>query len=218
MEAICKSLDETTVEFFDVLAEVYIHQDRLECQMKDGFLQLSRARYNMGNKSVGSLQWNEREMESMYEVTFSEEEGDQRHEPFTLNAKTIAKPDGDKDGLRQRKTQNTVRQFVGKAKSLNEIEDIAADLSDMELEKVIDATLNPQNRRRQLTMSMDPLKWFGVLVPQSLRSSQGNFKDAVKESVILANLRYQLLDIKDKYANLLKQKKNIEPASNVDTE
>ena len=29
----------------------------------------------------------------------------------------------------------------------------------------------------------DPLKWFGILVPPALRSSQGNFKEAVTDAI-----------------------------------
>ena len=45
-----------------------------------------------------------------------------------------------------------------------------------------DAT--PSEKRNQVPLQSDPLKWFGILVPQALRSSQASFCGAVDEAVV----------------------------------
>ena len=52
----------------------------------------------------------------------------------------------------------------------------------------------------------DPLKWFGVLVPQALRQSQGRFKKAVELSVEISNTEAQYLRLKGRYKDLCQQK------------
>ncbi|XP_014230785.1 coiled-coil domain-containing protein 115 isoform X2 [Trichogramma pretiosum] len=45
------------------------------------------------------------------------------------------------------------------------------------------------------TDAEDPIKWFGVLVPQSLRSAQKYFREATYAAVELANINGKLLRI-----------------------
>ena len=45
----------------------------------------------------------------------------------------------------------------------------------------------------------DPLKWFGVLVPSTLRQSQKDFRRAVESSVRLVNYQDELMKIVDEY-------------------
>ena len=41
----------------------------------------------------------------------------------------------------------------------------------------------PQNSEGRSNPSLDPLKWFGILVSPALRTSQSKFKDVVKDLV-----------------------------------
>uniref|UniRef100_A0A8C4N9H9 Vacuolar ATPase assembly protein VMA22 n=1 Tax=Eptatretus burgeri TaxID=7764 RepID=A0A8C4N9H9_EPTBU len=58
-------------------------------------------------------------------------------------------------------------------------------------------------------LPQDPLKWFGVLVPQSLRQAQQSFKQAIPVSVELASLQVQLHDAQDLYSHLLEKKQQL---------
>ena len=55
----------------------------------------------------------------------------------------------------------------------------------------------------------DPIKWFGLLVPQTLRQSQTRFKSAIELTVELANLESQYRSLQVKYKDLLKEKKRL---------
>ncbi len=48
----------------------------------------------------------------------------------------------------------------------------------------------------------DPLKWFGVLVPSSLRRSQADFRRAVESSVRLVNYQEELMKIVVEYRKI----------------
>ncbi|KAL8772059.1 MAG: hypothetical protein Q9209_002725 [Squamulea sp. 1 TL-2023] len=52
---------------------------------------------------------------------------------------------------------------------------------------------NPQNEGNSNNSASDPLKWFGILVPPTLRASQASFKNAVIETIpLLANLSNEM--------------------------
>ena len=52
--------------------------------------------------------------------------------------------------------------------------------------------LDPSNKDDNVDQIQNPIKWFGVLVPQSLKSAQKHFQEAVYLSVELANIQAQL--------------------------
>lgn len=49
-ESVCKRLDDVVLEFFHIVGQLYHEQDRLETFMKNGFLNMSRARYEIYEK------------------------------------------------------------------------------------------------------------------------------------------------------------------------
>ena len=48
------------------------------------------------------------------------------------------------------------------------------------------------NKKKNLPEAKDPIKWFGVLVPNSLRQTQGAFVKALELSVDCANIQNQI--------------------------
>ena len=50
----------------------------------------------------------------------------------------------------------------------------------------------------------DPLKWFGVLVPQSLRQSADRFGSAARIGVECANLQNELRGVEDRRKYLVR--------------
>ena len=51
---------------------------------------------------------------------------------------------------------------------------------------------NSCNTKKNLPEAKDPIKWFGVLVPNSLRQTQGAFVKALELSVDCANIQNQI--------------------------
>ncbi|GFO07143.1 coiled-coil domain-containing protein 115-like [Plakobranchus ocellatus] len=67
-----EQLDSKVLEIFDVLEQLYEAQDALEKLMKDGFFNMSRARYNLGVKRVSADQILEAELLASQTVVLSE--------------------------------------------------------------------------------------------------------------------------------------------------
>ncbi|RUS90212.1 hypothetical protein EGW08_001993, partial [Elysia chlorotica] len=68
-----EKLDEKVLQIFDALEELYKTQERLEQVMKDGFFNMSRARYSMGLKRVSADQILEAEMRANKTVLICED-------------------------------------------------------------------------------------------------------------------------------------------------
>ena len=87
-----------------------------------------------------------------------------------------------------------------------------------EVVQEIDSTLGIQRRRGQnnvddakdsskkdLGLSKDPIKWFGVLVPNALRQTQGSFVRAIELSVECTNFQSQIASGIERNRYLLEQ-------------
>ena len=90
----------------------------------------------------------------------------------------------DSDGLRQRKKD-----------SKDDGNDISSAVEDLDISE--------KNKPK------DPIKWFGVLVPQPLRDSQSRFKRAAEISVGLASKKAEMETLRKKYHQLQVVKNDI---------
>lgn len=193
MDAVNKRLDEVLVEFFECVGELYKEQANLENIMKNGFLMMSRARYNMGAKSVGVSQYDENNMKASKVVLITDNDDDNCvNKMFELVNSNSCLDESLKDpvseGLRQRKSG-------GKEK----VETIGSENEEQLTQK------NSNNTKK----NSDPIKWFGVLVPQSLRQSQAYFKQATDSVIKVSNLKSKVMHLKEHYKSLQKEKQLI---------
>ena len=46
--------------------------------------------------------------------------------------------------------------------------------------------------KEESTPAKEPIKWFGILVPQSLRQSQSSYQKAIDVSIECANLQNEI--------------------------
>lgn len=207
MEDICSQLDQLTVEFFDTLERLQEKRGYLNASIRDGHLNLSKARYSMGNKSVGALQYSHKMDCALYHVggvNFKEQSGDNC---VTLELKKIlpgkvmetSKADIDEKDeeinvLRRRKPQ--------KSGNLNdEITGIEELSLSKEEKSPVESSINGYVQ--------DPLKWFGILVPGCLRTGQKNFQSAIELSCEMVNLELKLKEIEEKFKALKARKRDV---------
>jgi hypothetical protein len=73
-------------------------------------------------------------------------------------------------------------------------------------EKVSLEGLNKDRKMSTRGSCSDPLRWFGVLVPQSLRSAKKIFNEAVEMAIQVTNLQMKLEQMRTKYQQLLIEK------------
>ena len=148
----------------------------------------------MGVRSVGIQQCDENKMNALVKVSYEDNQFilmdtnnlERQLQDLDLN------DDQNKSVLRKRTTVNqedSESKYVGMTNKAY-VEEIG--LKDM-----------------KKSSSSDPLKWFGVLVPQALRQSQTEFKNSVNTVVTVANLKTKLISLQKEYEDLLRQKKEM---------
>uniref|UniRef100_G3MQH1 Vacuolar ATPase assembly protein VMA22 n=1 Tax=Amblyomma maculatum TaxID=34609 RepID=G3MQH1_AMBMU len=129
--------------------------------IENGLLELARARYATGNKSVSTLQLNMGNVDALRTVRSHFEVPGQRYPSFELIGAESGEPqntDEVEGGVRQR--------LPAKSQTAGE-----------ETQSSVPKHPTPN----------DPLRWFGVLVPQSLRRSQKCFINALEVIMDVAN-------------------------------
>ena len=206
MEDICSELDQLTIEFFDILERLHEKRKYLNAAIRDGHLNLSKARYSMGNKSVGALQYSHKMDHALYHIegVYSEEQSD-TYVAFQLKKSSPGKvmqpskadtdeKDEERNVLRRRKPQ--------RSDSLN---DEITGIEELSLSKEEKLPLESSSNG----CVQDPLKWFGILVPGCLRTGQKNFQSAIELSCEMVNLEIKLKEIIEKFKALKTRKREL---------
>lgn len=145
-------------------------RDSLNELLENGLLELARVRYSNGNKSVSALQLNMGEIEALRTVRCHFDDPKHRRYPhFELLDAAVNSGNTENSA-----TASEVRKRGEAAKASEE----------------------PQERPAS---PADPLRWFGLLVPQSLRRSQKCFVNALELVVDVANEQSRLTAALDAY-------------------
>jgi len=148
---------------------------------KAGWLDLAEARKSLGSMAVSRLQLpseeGEREVEAVRRVVRDEckQENGVRYHHFNVTEGIVdeVRLDCEKEGLRQRKGDNS--------NTNEEKSGITVEEKDKEKKQV--------DKR---SVSKDPLRWFGLMPPSSLRRAQASFVKAVELTIEVANLQSEL--------------------------
>eukprot|EP00057_Strongylocentrotus_purpuratus_P020077 XP_011674551.1 PREDICTED: coiled-coil domain-containing protein 115-like [Strongylocentrotus purpuratus] len=74
LKEVCEELDELAVNYFQTLEELSEQRRRFEKFIKEGFLNLSKARFSMGIGAVSSLQYDTTSMCPLAHVVTSKED------------------------------------------------------------------------------------------------------------------------------------------------
>ena len=110
-----------------------------------------------------------------------------------INEKNTEK-DVNQSGLRKRNVKSEETSKEGHIEEVNKINTVGTELKN-ESDKVETKKL------------FDPIKWFGVLVPGSLKQSQVEFRKSVELAVNVGNLQTKLERLRKNYRTLLQLKK-----------
>ncbi|KAI2649821.1 coiled-coil domain-containing protein 115 [Labeo rohita] len=172
-------LDEQLLLFMDQLEALEEKRLKLNSLIEEGWFSIAKARYSMGNKQVSALQYAS-EMEPLVYVETSALEGGtaefkcERKENKTEDLKnnTIEDIGAKETGLRRR--INTKQKEV----------------------KEEEQETDPQVKTKAESPTLehrDPLKWFGILVPQNLKQAQSAFKEVITLSAEIATLQSAIL-------------------------
>lgn len=199
----CVLLDKKLLVFMDQLELLEEKRERLNSLIEQGWFSMSKARYSMGNKQVSALQYGS-EMEPLVRVhTRTLESGEAE---FQTQRRTLKSPEErqvedigpkDKEGVRRRVKTQEVPEIDQSDNKHPWTETETAPSSKPET--------NPQQ---------DPLKWFGILVPQTLKQAQASFKQAVELSAEMAALQSAVLTTRQQLQ--MKQKSRSQTSDQTD--
>lgn len=190
-------LDEQLLLFMDQLEALEEKRHKLNSLIEEGWFSISKARYSMGNKQVSSLQYAS-EMEPLVHVEASLLESGtvefkcNRAENKTeeLKNNTIEDIGAKEGGLRRR--INAKQKETKEEVASNEQQE-----TDLQ-EKTKAESPTPENR--------DPLKWFGILVPQNLKQAQAAFREVINLSAEIASLQSSILATRKEMQAQMKEK------------
>lgn len=155
IDVLSEEIDELLLRKLDLMEEKVRTNIQMETLLKDGHIELAKAKYIRGKENISILQIpnNEDIVTSL----------------FNLETKVTNESD------------DTTACF-----------DISLRKSNDEVDKLT-----------------DPIKWFGVLVPQNLRNSQKRFQESVYLATRVANIQAELTSVLSKLKTLYVQKSNV---------
>lgn len=169
----------TYLNFMRTIQEVHEKKQELQKCLSDGFFTLSKARYIMGVDRVSRLHYSP-VMQSTVKAHVRKDNDDNIVFDVCKGDADYTSASDNTDGVRRRKSD---KDAVSVEKSI-------ADLNVSEDDETTDCP--------------DPIKWFGVLVPRTLRDSQANFQKATVITGEICTLNEKLKH----YEKLLYQIKN----------
>ncbi|XP_037101597.1 coiled-coil domain-containing protein 115 [Syngnathus acus] len=179
-------LDEILLALMDQLELLEEKRGRLNSLIEQGWFFISKARYSMGNKQVSALQYAS-EIKPLVAVHVRQLGDDNvefctdspKHDNECCNANALVEDIGPKEEGVRRRIKPT--ETSSEKKTVEELKKrkSSKDLPDSKSEPNL-----PQN----------PLQWFGILVPQSLKQAQLSFKQVIELSAEIATLQVQILN------------------------
>lgn len=182
-------LDELSIRSLDLMEGIITRRTLIEKLMKEAFINMAKARYNMGNRSVSSLQLPTEDSVVRAKHTVVGKTVHDGSVPFTeFSLLSLESGRGNADqGLRLRSAAVDGKTPASPTDDQSSSEDGVAK------EKKI----------------QDPLHWFGVLVPASLRECQKGFTKALEMVCDIASLQSELSGVCKEYRELRKQKSKL---------
>ncbi|XP_053551886.1 coiled-coil domain-containing protein 115 [Bombina bombina] len=185
---VCENLDELILQLMTDLEILDDKRNTLNKLIEKGWFSLIQSRYSMGTKFVSPLQYKPDMTPSVFIQDSTSEDGNTRFDVTRMDLK--------------------------KKDSPPEVEEIGA--AEQGLRRRKGATETPklpetgekdcESERQGSTPSENPLHWFGILVPQSLRQAQTSFSEGILLAAELASLQSNIEETQRKYRSLLSEK------------
>ncbi|GAB5588680.1 hypothetical protein Unana1_03580 [Umbelopsis nana] len=221
LKSVCEDLDNLAIEYITEADSIAKLKQNVGNVMTKGFFDLSQAKYIMGTNKLSRYSYDER-MKSLYKIDITTEKKDDNN-IFAIN-KVEFKEEADEE-KRENAEENvseqlnnlSLRKRIGAQEShdggaipeMENKDDGRDHKSDANSKsgKADKPVTNKAHEKRPV--NRNPLYWFGVLVPPSLRTSQQHFKTVVSYAVEEANLLHKLSALEAQYQALQNRKQQI---------
>ncbi|XP_028848977.1 vacuolar ATPase assembly protein VMA22 [Denticeps clupeoides] len=192
MKDISLRLDAKLLQFMDQLEDLEEKREKINLLIEQGWFSMSKARYSMGHKQVSALQYAS-EMEPLVRIhtrKLDTGEAEFQTERRELGSDEVENIGAKEEGLRRR---------------MNKSQNAAKENEEM--------TEEPKSTKTRHTQHQDPLKWFGILVPQNLKQAQTAFKQVIELSAQIAALQSSVLATRGELQVLMKEKQKMTEAA-----
>ncbi|XP_075771084.1 vacuolar ATPase assembly protein VMA22 [Pelodiscus sinensis] len=191
LAALSRELDEQLLRLLGALETLQGRREEFNRRVEQGWFSLSKSRFAMGCKSVSALQYGAR-MEPLVRVRTSQgESGQVAFQVAPRESDPPAEPAEESPAVEEIGPQDPVlRRRKGPG--------LAEEPS------------RPQEAAPEPPASwQDPLTWFGILVPQSLRQAQNSFREGILLAGEIATLQSELEGARAQYRALLDRKRRL---------
>lgn len=193
-------LDEELLRFMDQLELLEEKRATLNSLIEQGWFSISKARYAMGNKQVSTLQYAS-EIEPLVCVHARTLENGE----VDFSTERLKQKGSNEDGKDARPIEDIGPQEEGVRRRIKPKKEI----TEKEAHEEVNSQQAPEVtsvRKSDQNPQQDPLKWFGILVPQSLKQAQSSFKQVIELSAEIATLQTAVLNTRQKLENSMKDK------------
>lgn len=208
---LCIQLDDLVLKVMEDLEMLHQKREVFNSLIEEGWFSLSKSRYAMGNKSVSTIQYGHTMMPLVCIHTSILKDGEmsfqaERRDPGTIINRENGMEESDEIDLTPADQAVRRRNVAVKKRTKEE----SVQSGDENLEKPSKGTVKCNKQTEgQRSPVQDPLKWFGILVPQSLRQAQTSFQKVIELAADIATLQNHLEVSQKEYQTLLRQKHHL---------
>lgn len=175
--SICTKLDDLAICILKVMRNIMLERQYLDGNLKDGFINMAKSRYLMRGQKISRHQINTSNL---------------------LASKKVISNDNSVNEVKFNSFHILKKESPGASGEVTTKMDSFNDSGDSDSE-------NPY--RNEISSSVEnPLYWFGLLVPDALKSCQSRFEQALETSVKIATLQNELKALCESYRNLRQEK------------
>lgn len=194
---LCEQLDDLAMQILNIMQSIILERQYLDANCQDGFINMAKSRYLMRGQKIGVLQINTTNLTASKKVIANLDMiDDVNFTSFDMSEK------GNSSDLPEKCKSHFDKANLKEASNTGDIE-----ANTMERNGNLNSEEISLNNKSDPSSSVgNPLNWFGVLVPNSLKTCQARFEQAVETSVKIATFQSKLNSFCEEYRKLRKLK------------
>ncbi|GIY48768.1 uncharacterized protein CDAR_314911 [Caerostris darwini] len=191
---VSNEMDELALVILNILKNIMIERKYLDANLKEGYINMSKSRYLMRGQKISILQVNTTNLLATFKInSYLDIADDVKYFSYRSLDDTVLL----KDPFAEEDTCVRLRSVKLNNQSEKEIEQTYIETK---CETAAEDSGDPNSST--ITNFNDPLKWFGVLVPESLRTCQSHFKQSLNTILKIASLQNKLKACSKKFKDL----------------
>jgi len=218
-EALCDGLDYMALQHLALMDQLIKTKLVLEENMRSGFFLMSKTRYVLGTNAVSTLQLpsEDREVDALVSVvstpvSFEKYNGDIMYQELNTEfSDPVVVTGGCTDHEVEHLSTNIDQTDEDPMEGLRRrVVSLAEEEPSEEFSESEETQEHNQDQVKKRIINRDPIRWFSIFPPQTLRQAQSDFKTAIQLSAKCATIQGQLKAVCNEYGRLTNIKAKIE--------